>query len=199
MRTAPALCLTVITILAVTGIATIAGDPPKQPQSSPFANGTGVTPQMKSMSDLAGTWNVTMTYYFPGGKSFKKDTESVIEPMLGGSFLQERITVPAGPALDNHMIGIRSFDRFHNVYRIVWLDDVITLADVFEGDATPDGLVVSNLKTNTAGSFGGKPSVMRITQKAGETPDSFLVTWEVTPDNGATWAKSAEYAYSRKK
>ena len=166
---------------------------------NPFEFGTGVTPQLKAMSWIVGTWDVSMTYQFPGGRSFKKDTESTIEPMLGGSFYREQITVPAGPTMDNHMVGIRSYDRFRNVYRLVWCDDVITLADVFEGESSEGGFIVSNVKSNTAGTFAGKQSFLRITQKEGSSRDEFLVEWEVSTDKGQTWFKSAEYAYKRKK
>jgi len=166
---------------------------------NPFVFGTGVTPQMKAMSWLEGKWNVSMTYQFPGGQSFKKDTESTIEPMLGGSFYREEITVPAGPTIDNHMIGIRSYDRFRDVYRLVWFDDVITLADVFEGGPSEGGFTVSNVKPGTAGIFAGKQNSLRITQKAGATRDEFLVEWDLSTDKGQTWFKSAEYAYSRKR
>jgi hypothetical protein len=105
--------------------------------------------------------------------------------------------VPAGPALDNHTVGIRSYDRLRKAFRVVWRDDVITLADVFEGPATDSGFQVSNLPTRTAGVFAGQESVMRITQTAGPTRDSFVVAWEVTSDHGQTWRQSADYAYSR--
>jgi hypothetical protein len=166
---------------------------------TPFEFGTGVTPQIKAMSWIEGTWDVSMAYQLPGGRSFKKDTESKIEPMLGGSFYREQITVPAGPTMDNHMVGIRSYDRFRNAYRLVWYDDVITLADVFEGEATEGGFTVTNVKSNTAGTFAGQQSFLRITQKAGASRDEFLVIWDVSPDKGKTWSKSAEYAYKRRK
>lgn len=201
LATAPIVALLATGVAAAPAGTTEAAPTPKAEASkpkNPFEFGTGVTSQMKAMSWIAGTWDVTMTYYFPGGQSFKKSTASTIEPMLGGSFFREQITVPAGPTMDNHMIGIRSYDRFRNVYRIVWCDDVITLVDVFEGTSTDGGFTVSNVKTDTAGTFAGKRSFMRITQKAGATPDEFLVEWEVSSDEGQTWFKSADYAYKRK-
>lgn len=198
MRVVPIACC--VGLVAIAGVAVGSrehvAEPPSKP--NPFAHGTGVTPQMKSMGWLAGTWKVQMTYHFPGGKTFEKETESVIEPLLGGAFLQERISVPAGPNLDNPMVGIRSFDRFRDTYRVVWLDSVITIADVFEGSATGDGFQVSNLKTNTAGVFNGSPATMRITQTHQPDHASFSLKWEVTPDAGKTWLTTADYAYSRK-
>lgn len=186
--------------VAVVGVGSLVkgGDPPKPP-ASPFAHGAGVTAAMKEVSWLEGTWDVTMAYFAPDGRSFTSKTESVIEPMLGGSFLQERITVPAGPGLDNAMVGIRSFDRFRNVYRVVWCDSVITLADVYEGVAFEGGFRVDNVKTNTPGVFAGRESYMRITQKPGATKDAFTLLWEGTSDKGQTWSRAAEYTYARKK
>lgn len=179
--------------------APVAAEVPKTATPpSPFGHGTGTTDAMKAMAWLEGRWDVTMTYFSEGKPVFTAKTSSIIEPLLGGGFLQERITVPAGPGLNNAMVGVRSYDRYRRVFRLVWLDEVTTLSDIYEGAAHDGGFVVSNIRSGTSGIFAGRETFLRIAQKAGATHDEFVLVWEGSTDKGASWAKTAEYAYKRK-
>ncbi len=173
--------------------------PPARKASWPEC-GTGPLPQVRDLEWMAGSWNVTVKWFAPppSDKSFDFPTESLIEPVLGGTFLQERIIVPLGQ-MRNDMIGLRSFDRFRGVYRIVWLDEISTLADIYEGTATDGSIVVTNLKSGTAYvGADGVDTFLRITQRPGADRDGFTLTWEASQDAGATWRKTAEYHYTRK-
>jgi hypothetical protein len=175
-----------------------AGGEKRAQPPSPFGHGTGPTDAMKSMAWIEGTWRVTLTYFGPSGPVYTGQAEAVIEPMLGGGFWRERITVPAGSGLMNPMEGVRSFDRYRKVVRVVWFDTVTTLADVFEGEVDGGGgFVASNVKSGTTGIFGGREANMRITQQPGATRDAFTIDWEVSMDGGKAWTKTATYAYER--
>lgn len=161
--------------------------------------GTGPTEQMRAMAWLSGRWTVTTKYCAPGGQVFSNQTESTIEPMLDGSFLQERLSVPSGKDSKTSLIGIRSYDRFRKVYRVVWFDDTVTLADVYEGLEMEGGLTVSNVKPGTSVTLPGSPETfVRITQKRGTDTNSFSLTWDASTDAGKTWRKTSEYLYARK-
>jgi hypothetical protein len=161
--------------------------------------GTGPLKEVRELAWMAGRWDVKTIYFAPDGKEYVTPTESVIEPMLGGSFLQERITVPAGAATTVSLVGVRSFDRFRGTYRFVWFDDMVTLADVYEGAAHDGAIVVTNVKSGTSYAPKGEPETfVRITQRRGANEDAFTLMWEASNDHGATWARTAEYRYARK-
>lgn len=154
------------------------------------------SPEMKDLAWLAGRWSVTTTYFGPDGKAYPSQTEAVIEPMLSGCFLLEQITIPAFKLT---MTGIRSYDRFRKVYRFIWLDSVMSLADIFEGTLDQSDLTVSNVKAGTCSMMpGGPETYLRFTQRPGSTHDQFSLIWEASTDAGKTWKKTAEYGYVRK-
>lgn len=154
---------------------------------------------IKALAWQVGSWSVAMTYFGPTGQSFTIATESTIESILEGHFIRERIAVPWGPTLTIHLEGTRSFDRFRGVYRAVWFDDFMGLADIFEGPPTGPEFSVSNLKAGTSSILPPRPETfLRITTKPGPTRDQFALVWEASYDKGATWTKTADYAYTRK-
>lgn len=167
--------------------------PATKPAWPPFES---PSQEMKDLAWLAGQWSVTTKYIAPDGKEYPSQTEAVIQPILGGSFLQEQITIPAFKLT---MTGFRSYDRFRKVYRFIWLDNIMSLADVFEGTLDKDGLTVSNIKAGTSSIMpGGPETFLRFTQRPGPTHDQFTLIWEASTDAGKTWKKTAEYAYARK-
>lgn len=174
-----------------------AGHPAEPPAAKPaWPPFERPSQEMKDQAWLCGTWDVAITYFGPDGRADPSQTEATIGPVLGGCFLQEQISIPA---LQLHMTGIRSFDRFRGVYRLVWLDDIMSLADVFEGTMQGEDLTVSNLKAGTSSIMPGAPETfVRFTQHAGPSHDRFTLVWEASADVGATWKKTAEYAYTRR-
>jgi hypothetical protein len=152
--------------------------------------------EMKDLAWLAGDWSVTTTYIGPDGTPYPSKTEATIQPILGGSFLQEQILIPG---FKLSMTGLRSYDRFRKVYRFIWLDNIMSLADVFEGTLDKTDLTVSNLKAGTSSIMPGSPETfLRFTQRPGPDHDHFSLIWEASTDSGKTWKKTAEYAYLRK-
>ncbi len=172
---------------------------PKFNSADPYGVGIGVHDKLKELGWMVGTWDVEEKYTYPGMPEFVYKTESVIEPFNGGCFLQEKITAPGPGGLKNPLVAIRSYDRFRNVHRWVWYDQLVTLADVYEGAGENGTISVTNIKGGTAFVMGGKDWNTRITQKPGASSDEFTLVWESTGDQGATWNKTAEYAYHRRK
>lgn len=178
--------------------------PEKKPQpkfnpADPWGVGIGVHDEIKALDWMVGTWDVEEKYTYPGVPEFVFKSESVIEPFNGGCFLQEKITAPGPGGLKNPLVGIRSYDRFRKTFRFVWYDQLVTLADVYEGAVESGNIRVCNVKSGTAFSMGGKDWFARITQKAGANQDEFSLVWEATGDQGATWNQTAEYKYRRRK
>lgn len=168
------------------------GKPTSKPAWPPFE-----TPpqEMKDLAWLAGKWSVTTKYIGPDGKVHPGETEALIEPMLGGSFLREEITIPS---FKLSMTGFRSFDRFRKVYRFIWLDNIMSLADIFEGTMRQGDVTVSNVKAGTSSIMPGAPeNLLRFTQHPGADHDAFSLIWEASTDGGKTWRKTAEYEYRR--
>ncbi|MFN0132432.1 MAG: hypothetical protein ACKVW3_07880 [Phycisphaerales bacterium] len=173
-------------------------EPKKEAASAAVPRSMGVPDEITSLRTLIGSWNVAMTYYSPIGQPFKIASEAIIEPTLSGNFLRERLVVPWGP-LRIELECTRSFDRFQSVYRFVWFDDFMSLADVFEGTATAGIITVSNVRVGTSSRLPGQPETfLRITQKPGTTNDEYSLVWEASTDDGATWRKTADCAYTRK-
>lgn len=167
--------------------------PSSRPAWPPFES---PSQEMNDLAWLAGRWSVTTTYFGPDGKAYPAQTEAVIQPILGGSFLQEQITIPSFKLT---MTGLRSYDRFRKVYRFIWLDDIMSLADIFEGTLDKGELTVSNIKAGTSSIMpGGPETFLRFTQRADDTHDQFALIWEASTDAGKTWKKTAEYKYVRK-
>ncbi len=170
-----------------------APQPAARPAWPPFES---PSQEMKDLAWLAGRWSVATRYIGPDGKAYPGQTEAVIEPILGGAFLQEQITIPSFKLT---MTGIRSYDRFRKVYRFIWLDNIMSLADIFEGTLDKGELTVNNLKAGTCSIMpGGPETFLRFTQRPDATHDQFTLIWEASTDAGATWRKTAEYEYTRK-
>ncbi len=133
-----------------------------QPKWPPFES---PPPEMKDLAWLAGTWSVTTTYIGPDGKAYPSQTEATIQPILGGSFLQEQITIPY---FKLSMTGFRSYDRFRKVYRFIWLDNIMSLSDIFEGTMDKGDLTVSDVKPGTSSIMPGSPETfLRFTPAPG--------------------------------
>jgi hypothetical protein len=103
--------------VAIAGVAALGGESATAKVPWPEC-GTGPLPQIKELEWMAGTWDVAVTWYAPppSDQSWTLPTESVIEPMLNGTFLRETIRVPFGQMVTS-MVGVRSYDRFRGTYR----------------------------------------------------------------------------------
>lgn len=190
----------ILLIAAAIGASVLAADEVKPKKAvdpkNPFSLGTGPLDEIKALSWMAGKWTIKVRYFAPDGKTYDSETDAVIEPVLNGSFLQERMAAPMG-AMKNNLIGMRSFDRFKGVYRLVWFDEFITLADVYEGPATETGFSVTNVKSDTSAVWQGKSQHTKFEQVNGPNHDSFTVIWSASDDGGKTWTKATEYVYAR--
>ncbi len=198
----------VVVLVIASGMAALPraqeAQPEQKPQptfnpADPWGVGLGVHDEIKALGWMVGTWDVEEKYTMPGAPEFVFKTDSVIEPFNGGCFLLEKITAPGPGGLKNPLVAIRSYDRFRKAFRVVWYDQLVTLADVYEGAMEHGVIAVDNIKGGTAFVMGGKEWNTRITQKPGASNDEFSLIWESSGDKGATWNQTAEYSYRRRK
>jgi hypothetical protein len=152
---------------------------------------------MRSVSTLAGTWMVLFR-----GRPTPRDTfstsltSSVITPLLGGRFLQERAAMPLPNGAAINLIGLLGYDQFRQRYRFGWLDDAYALFDVHEGTWQQNRLVVNNLRSRSTLLDGGREVYSQMVWRD-LTPDTFVAESQASVDSGVTWFTQAEALYVR--
>jgi hypothetical protein len=151
-------------------------------------------PGMGPLQPLSGSWQVAVSQRNqPGAPWQETERASTIEPLVGGTLLQERYTTERG----NEVVWTLSYDRFQEHYRLTQINDVRGLLDVEEGDFDENGrLVVTNLDTGTTWegfgfTFHTRVSIFDITD------DAFEMEYEISTDGGENWFLAAKSSYAR--
>ena len=158
-----------------------------QAQDSPAPPKPRVSTEMLRLADLVGEWNVEFESRNSADEPFTSlRTTSLIEPLLGGAFVQERLTLPTPRGRSIELVGIWGFDRFRSMYRFAWLDDMYKLFDVHEGNWSDEVLVVDNTRARTTLLFEGTGYFSRMRWRP-ISRDGFNVESLVSTDAGATW------------
>ncbi len=132
---------------------------------------------------LAGPWELTLYNRNRDGEWVPNGTQSiVVEPSMNDLYL--RLTI-ATPGFNYEMT--LSYDVVMGTYRIVSRDDQSGLIDVYEGNFTPDGsLVTTNLRSGTHYLAGSRRIHNRMTLTPGV--DGWTSQIDGTGDEGATWS-----------
>jgi hypothetical protein len=160
---------------------------------------TGTPQERTRLIVLAGEWNVDFESRGGPDESFTQlRTTSSITQLLGGAFIQERLSMPTPGGRPIELIGIWGFDRFRGVYRFAWLDDTYALFDVHEGTWDEGALVVTNLRARTTLVMSDQEIFGRMIWSQ-MTPDGFSVESQASTDGGKTWFTQARGRYSRRK
>lgn len=159
----------------------------------------GASEQMKNLSWLIGDWVVVSRMIGPGGEDMSMpDTTSTIESVLDGCMLKESMDMK-GAGFTMKMTGFRSYDSFRNVYRDVWFDNVMGLADVYEGAMDADGVItMSNVPTAVRVLAMGHGLVHVRKKQTKISEDEFVIAFEISKDEGKTWTKTGTATYTRK-
>ncbi|MGQ0429148.1 MAG: DUF1579 family protein [Gammaproteobacteria bacterium] len=188
-RNVRAFCALIACAIALAGVAT-AQDPAAVRQRK-------VSPEMAHLAQMIGNWSVEFESRNAPDEPFTRlNTASNIEPLLGGAFLQEKISLPTPRGRSIELIGIWGFDRFRSVYRFAWLDDSYALFDVHEGRWSDGVLVVDNTRARTTLPFDGQEFFSRMRWGPVET-NGFVVEFQVSIDGGTTWVTLQRGRYSR--
>ena len=98
-----------------------------------------------------------------------------------------------------------TYDRFNKVFRAIYHDNVLGLADIYEGNFEDGKLVMSNLNTstyNTQGTNGGRQKNRIVIQPGSDgaftlnwfTLDATAAIGNVVADQAWVWSVKMEYA-----
>lgn len=143
--------------------------------------------QLEALSYIEGKWSVTSAFY---------EEEKWADPMtpmratadtvLGGSFIRVNapISFPGGVFQFEMTL---SFDKFHGVYRAMFLDDLNGYMDVYVGQLEGGILSVSNAETGSSFPDGqGGIVIGRLDiEKSG---DGFVVTSFIASQKGGPYS-----------
>jgi hypothetical protein len=161
----------------------------------------GPAPEMERLSFLMGTWEVQPEFGNPNNPTDRwyptKPIETTFTPLLNGTFLQSQLAVTWPDGQVWQTISIWSYDRFRKEYRVVFLDDLWGLLDVYEGEFENGNLNVDNGRTETWGPpSNGNPTMARVVLHD-IAEDSFILEWEGSA-NGTEWAPAGlRWRYER--
>ena len=159
---------------------------------------TGAPPQIRKLHSLSGDWRVEFETRSSLNESFNlHHITSRIDPILGGAFLQEHLSIPASGGTQVELLGILGYDRYREIYRFAWLDDKYAIFDVHEGNWDGDALVVDNLRSRTTFRFKEQDYFSRM-KWHDITADEFRVASDLSMDGGKTWFTQANGHYVRK-
>ncbi|MEZ5317800.1 MAG: DUF1579 family protein [Vicinamibacterales bacterium] len=153
--------------------------PPQDMRKIAFLEGRwAVTPEFGDVRDLSRPWLATKT------------VTTTFRPRLGGAFLEADLAVTWPDGQVWQTTSIWSFDRFRKTFRVVYLDDLWGLLDVYEGDFVDGRLTLSNERAATLGPPGadGRRLIGR-TVVRDITPGGFVIEWETSAD-GRTWTRA---------
>lgn len=151
----------------------------------------GAPGEMSALAGLEGEWDIELELPTTSGDgapawSAWSTSRSTVTPILGGAALDERSFgfpfTPGATGTDGltrwEYAALWTYDRFRATYRVVSVDSVQGLAEVFEGSFVDGELTLTNLGTGTAsplGSDGGRQKTRIVLSELGR--DRFVLTW----------------------
>ena len=112
-----------------------------------FADPAAATPD--GLDYMLGKWNATTTFYAEGAWGEPVESRAVVDTHMGGAFIKLSMTVPfPGAAFEFEFF--LSYDKFNQVYRLAFLDDLNGYLDIYTGQMQDGILKVDNRNTGTA-------------------------------------------------
>jgi len=158
----------------------------------------GVTPQIKKLHSMIGEWDVLFDGRGGPEEPFQSyQITSTITSLLDGTFLQEKISMPASSSESVDLIGILGYDRYREVFRFAWLDNKYAIFDVHEGNWEDDALIVNNLRSATTFQLQNIEIFSQMIWRE-ITSNGFLMEADASLDGGKTWFAQAKARYVRK-
>ncbi len=152
---------------------------------------------MQRLRNMAGEWTVKISYEpFPGLPWLETEANSDIRASFHGALLEEELSYVMRGGL-RHVRRLRSYDRFRELYRTVYFDNLTSHVNILEGRLEDARLVATNLETGTFWEAKGKTRYNREVIYDLE-PDGFKIDWETSTDGGDTWNPTVRFVYSRR-
>ncbi len=152
---------------------------------------------MEKLRTLVGDWDVKVIGCrpIPAMPVMEEEFTSNIRASFHGSLLEEEFSYIAF-GFPRHVKRVRTYDRFRDVFRITYFDDLTSHMNVLEGRFENGRLVATNLDTGTAWEARGQIFHTRELTYDIEV-ERFKVDWEVSTDCGRTWIPREKFVYTR--
>lgn len=154
--------------------------------SSAISQSASPNPEDLTKLDFwVGQWDLT----WEGGAGTNH-----IEKILDGRVIRENFAATEGKSAGYEGMSVSTFDGRDNKWHQTWVDDqggYITLIGSMEGQ---DRIFQT---TTPVRQPDGKTYIFRM-RFTDIRPDSFVWTWEQSPDNGTTWEESWKINYQRR-
>ncbi len=182
--------LLTILISTVTAFGVAAAD---EPRSRPSVSETPYA-RMQALNPLIGKWELTMEMSDDRGASWRAFPKSTVDVAyrLNDLALSEMAVRgdDAGFDVEFHI----GFDQYRDVYRLMALDSIYGVPDVYEGTIVNGELVVTNLKAGTTFPLGnGVSRAFRLSLEL--KPDARIMLIEGSDDGGETWFPAFRNTY----
>lgn len=147
----------------------------------------GAQDSLEALSYMKGKWTVTSSFHEDGKWADPTaPMRATADTVLGGSFI--RVHAPVSfPGSTFQFEMTLSYDRFHGVYRAMFLDDLNGYMDVYLGTSEGEVLSLNNAETGTSfpdGEGGVVIGKLDIEKSAdGFVVTSFIATEKTGPYN----------------
>ena len=151
---------------------------------------------MQKLEQLVGTWEQLSEYSPDNGKTWQKSPPARVE----FSFRQKGLMLAEIP-LDTHQPGFHletffGYDQYREVYRLVAIDDMWGLVDLYEGNIEDGKLVVTNLNSCTFFPIGPDQwRAFRISLDLHGAERKMVV--DKSDDGGKTWQDNFRITYKK--
>ena len=151
---------------------------------------------MQRLAGLQGKWQSTVEYSADNGKTWQTSGGGRAEYTLKhkGMMLHENPLDTDQPGF--HMDTSYGYDQYRDVYRVVAVDDVWGIFDLYEGQIEGNNLIVTNLKAATF--FPVAEGVWRgfrlNIELSGDTRTTII---DKTDDGGKTWQPNFRVTYTK--
>lgn len=182
-------CLTAVATPALAGVGAEASPPAGQDVAAQRA---ALAAGLERIRFMAGPWAVTRYSRDREGAWTANETQiATFEPSMNDLYLDATF---AAPGFVYRMVF--SYDAVMETYRVVSRDDQSGLIDVYQGNFSPDGvLVLTNLESGTHYNSGG----MKIHNRMTFTPtaEGWMASIDGSADEGATWRPQGRHEARR--
>ena len=152
---------------------------------------------MKKLQPLAGDWLMTAEYSADNGETWNKgEPEHIVLSLRQKDLMLHEVPQETGkPGFHTEMF--IAYDQYRKLYRLIAVDDVWGLPDVYEGNIEDGKLVVNNLKSGTFFPIGENVwRGFRITLSLNADERTMVV--DKTDDNGKSWQPNFRITYVKK-
>lgn len=157
----------------------------------------GCPDEMTRLDGLIGTWHIQPEMYRPKRREWTPGIPFLasFHRRFDRCYVESDQIVPLGEGAAFRNGLLFSYDKFRKLYRMVALENVVGLIDVFEGDFSGDTLVMDDERSGTAApSLSGKLEFARIRLRIGGA-DEAQIDFLVKRDGA--WVDGARYRMRR--